>query len=61
MSFTASFLSDELVVELVELVDVVVEDPLCVVDSVDVDDWVVTVIVVISVITSVVMLCAFMD
>ena len=50
-SFTLSFLSCELVVELVELVDVVVEEPLCVVDAVDVDDWVVTVIVVISVIT----------
>jgi len=51
-SFTLSFLSCELVVELVELVDVVVEEPFCVVDPVDVDDWVVTVVVVISIVTA---------
>lgn len=68
MSFTASFLSCELVVELVELVDVLVEEAFGVVDEVDVDDWVVTVVVIVSiragvctVAISVVVLCAFMD
>jgi hypothetical protein len=50
MSFTVSFLSCELVVELVELIEVFVEEALCVVDPVDVDDWVIAVVVVISVI-----------
>jgi hypothetical protein len=63
-----SFLSCELVVELVELVEVLVEEPFCIVDTVDVDNWVVAVVVVISVIAgvctvaiSVVVLCTFMD
>jgi hypothetical protein len=64
-SFT--LLSCEFVVEFTELVDVFVKVLLCVVDPVDVDDWVVTVVFIKSitgvctVAVSIVAVCAFMD